>query len=960
MVRVWRDDAAQPAHTLRGHAGEVLALAFSPRGDMLVSGGQDRAVRIWNIGDGSQQEPLRTRAGDVRAIAYGGGGKFMAVAGGDGVARVWDGVSGRVLRVLPAQRGSIDAVAFSPDARVLATAGQDRVVRLWDWNHGAMLRELPGSKGVVQALAFSPDGRQLASGGLDALIRLWDVASGASRELAGHKMSVRGLAFSPDGRLLASASFDDSVRLWDAASGVASVTFTDHTNRVTSVAFSSDGQWLASGSEDSTVRVRALAGGAARVFSGHGAPVRSVAFSADGRMVASASIDGRLIRWDAASGKPLESAAAGAGQLFAVAYGAQAGGTFAAGGDGGATVIVSAQQGRERARLFGFTEGEWVSITPDGFFNTSEGGARYLNVRIGGEVHGLEQFSETFFRPDLVQMALAADAAPERPEPRVDTAAVQEVRRQELARQENERADAERRAREQARLQQDQLREQMARLERERAEAERLARLEAERVRAEEERRRQDIARLEPERRAEDEARRRSELARLEAERVAAEQKARAEAERARLAEERRRQELAQLEAARLEAERRVEEAKQREDVARLERERADAERQRLAQVAATPAGSAKRRLDQVRPAPSVAVADTPREVSAEQVTVSLRIRDAGGGIGDVRVFLNGTAVRHDTSPARTSVPAEGDLRQYNIRLVSGRNTLRAVAFNADNSMQSADALHEINAVFRTSRRPSVHALIVGVQEFVNPRLALRYSVADAKLFAQVIAERSAGLFDSVNIKMLLTPAETTREALLAAFEELRARVGPEDMFVFYAASHGTVDEGEYFLFTSNVGSTATARLRSDAIGQATLRQMIANIPATKKFVVIDTCNAGQLGDSMQVAVLARGLNEDRATKLLSRAVGSTVLMASTSQQEALEGYKEHGLFTWVVVEGLRGKADADKDGFVKTGELADYVDNEVPELAEQLYKHKQFPTQAQNGQAFPLVRSAP
>ena len=98
-------------------------------------------------------------------------------------------------------------------------------------------------------------------------------------------------------------------------------------------------------------------------------------------------------------------------------------------------------------------------------------------------------------------------------------------------------------------------------------------------------------------------------------------------------------------------------------------------------------------------------------------------------------------------------------------------------------------------------------------------------------------------------------------------------------------------------------------------------------------------------------------MSEDTATKILSRAVGSTVLSAATSQQEALEGYKGHGIFTWIVAEGLRGDADFDKDGFVKTSELAEYVDTNVPALAEKVYKREQFPIVSPTGMQFPLVR---
>ena len=79
------------------------------------------------------------------------------------------------------------------------------------------------------------------------------------------------------------------------------------------------------------------------------------------------------------------------------------------------------------------------------------------------------------------------------------------------------------------------------------------------------------------------------------------------------------------------------------------------------------------------------------------------------------------------------------------------------------------------------------------------------------------------------------------------------------------------------------------------------LKRAIGNIPTTKKLVLLDTCHSGALGDAL--ALTTRGLEDDAAVKILSTgAVGSAVLAASSSQQQALEGQKGHGLFTWVVV----------------------------------------------------------
>lgn len=359
-----------------------------------------------------------------------------------------------------------------------------------------------------------------------------------------------------------------------------------------------------------------------------------------------------------------------------------------------------------------------------------------------------------------------------------------------------------------------------------------------------------------------------------------------------------------------------------------------------------------------IKPPPAVAIVDTPNTTSNPKLTVFLQVKDQGGGIGDVRLYRNGAAVVFEKTRSPT-VPATDQgskILRYDVSLEPGNNTIRAIAFNADNTMQSMDTTINVQASIAT-RQPALHAIVIGIKEFANPRLALTYPVADAELFASTLETRGKGLFSTINVKRMFKSADTTNAAIFSALRQAQQDVGPEDLFVFYVASHGTVDDGQYFLITSNVGSTTTARLKQDALTQDALKGLISNIPASKKLVVLDTCSAGQLGDAIQAAMLTRGMSDDTAMKVLSRAVGSTVLSAATSVQEALEGYKGHGLFTYVIVEGLNGAADADKDGFVKTLELADYVDSQVPELAEKIFKHKQYPIVSPTGQGFPLVK---
>ena len=336
---------------------------------------------------------------------------------------------------------------------------------------------------------------------------------------------------------------------------------------------------------------------------------------------------------------------------------------------------------------------------------------------------------------------------------------------------------------------------------------------------------------------------------------------------------------------------------------------------------------------------------------------MTVKLTDMGGGIGDVRLYLNETSILLDSARGVKITPRPGEktiYKTYTVRLLEGENIIKAVAFNAEGSMASNPATHKIISLAKALKKPSMYAVVIGINEYKNPKLELKYAVADAKLFAETLKAVASPLFEKVNITLLTTKEETTKESIKKTLEGMKG-LRPDDVFVFYVASHGTVDEGEYFLITSNVGSVSTFRLKEDALTQAELKELIANVPTTKKLIIIDTCNAGKLGETLQMAMLTRGMSEETAMKILSSAVGSTIISASTGLQEAVEGYKGHGLFTYVLTEGLKGKADTDRDGFIKTLELANYVDSEVPLLAEKVFKRAQYPTAQPTGQSFPV-----
>lgn len=207
----------ESATVLKGHAGWVSSVAWSPDGTRLASGGYDYMVRVWDMATGAALAVLDGHTGWVGSVAWSLDGTRLASSGGaDSTVRVWDATTGVALAILDGHTSSVESVAWSPDGRWLASASRDRTVRVWDVATGTALVILEGHTGEVMSVAWSPDGTRLASASSDRAVRVWDAATGATLAvLDGQTEGTLAVAWSPDGEWLATTGFHGTVRLWN-------------------------------------------------------------------------------------------------------------------------------------------------------------------------------------------------------------------------------------------------------------------------------------------------------------------------------------------------------------------------------------------------------------------------------------------------------------------------------------------------------------------------------------------------------------------------------------------------------------------------------------------------------------------------------------------------------------------------------------------------------------------------
>ncbi|KAJ8270297.1 hypothetical protein GJAV_G00112670 [Gymnothorax javanicus] len=211
------------------HKGSIYCVAWSPCGQLLATGSNDKFVKVlpFNPESCNATGPdleFSMHDGTIRDLAFmegpeSGGSILISAGAGDCNIYTTDCQRGQGLHALSGHTGHILSL-FTWGGWMIASGSQDKTVRFWDLRVPSCVRVVGtafhGSGSPVASVAVDPSGRLLATGQEDCGCMLYDIRGGRMvQTYRPHTSDVRSVRFSPGAHYLLTGSYDTKVMVTD-------------------------------------------------------------------------------------------------------------------------------------------------------------------------------------------------------------------------------------------------------------------------------------------------------------------------------------------------------------------------------------------------------------------------------------------------------------------------------------------------------------------------------------------------------------------------------------------------------------------------------------------------------------------------------------------------------------------------------------------------------------------------
>ena len=237
-------------------------------------------------------------------------------------------------------------------------------------------------------------------------------------------------------------------------------------------------------------------------------------------------------------------------------------------------------------------------------------------------------------------------------------------------------------------------------------------------------------------------------------------------------------------------------------------------------------------------------------------------------------------------------------------------------------------------------------AVVIGVGRYEHRDVPpLRFAVSDADAMYTLLTTTAGFPKDHVLLLTDRTETKPTLRNIRQALGEFLARkAGPDDIVVIYYAGHGAPEVDASGAEADGLAKYLVPRdadpgaLYSTAFPMDEVGRIFDRISAQSVVFFLDTCYSGAGGGRTFALAGVRALSGSAAfLERLTRSKGRVIISASRPNEVSLElAELGHGVFTYYLLEGLRGRADRNRDGVVTISELYEYVEEQVERKARE------------------------
>ncbi|MDX1675184.1 MAG: caspase family protein [Longimicrobiales bacterium] len=235
------------------------------------------------------------------------------------------------------------------------------------------------------------------------------------------------------------------------------------------------------------------------------------------------------------------------------------------------------------------------------------------------------------------------------------------------------------------------------------------------------------------------------------------------------------------------------------------------------------------------------------------------------------------------------------------------------------------DGAGNTRTAFASPRIDERWAVIIGIGDYHDGLIPdLDFAAADARAVHDFLRSDAAGPFEEDHV-LLLTDEQATGRAMREAMFVFLQQADWDDLVVIYFAGHGAPDPNRpdnLYLFPvdAEIGSLASTGFPMWDVKTALRRQ----IAAERVVVIADACHSAGTAEDADTGNPIGGAFDDLFTP--SRRLTLTAADVNELSYEDARWGGGHGVFTWHILQGLQGDADADGDGIVTFVEVASFV----------------------------------